>query len=474
MKRIYLNHYWSLFLDFINAFQDLTYNDIPLPLLCNFYQYIDDNLKEEMMKPGFKEYLCNKELTEDQIQPHFERFLNPIKNPLKTKPIPGKVLLNFDYLRFSPNNYSENFDPQKTVIFARWKKNEHFGIPVHSIKDYIIDVTDLTQNFIEKANSIFSSYNSHPAFNNEYFRNKFFDNIPRMVEYLVAVHRYLEEVPISCIIVGTIEEIISRILIIVASAKGIPSICLQHGLLMGEEAYLPAFSTKMAVYGEYEKEWYLRKGVSEDRVSIIGHPRFDNLFTQNHMSKAIFQKEYGLNEQKKWVLLATQPHNDLFWSQLIELLVQDPLIEIIIKPHPWEIGKKRYWSYEKLSTKYETVKLILSRKINIYDILSSVDIVVASLSTIGLEAMLIKKPLIIFKKGKYSENRDYDYYDKMGDYVQSDPLKLARLVTQLLQDEKLQRNSETNRKEFLSYAYPEQLSGKRLLQLIDNLTGKII
>ncbi|MEW6622412.1 MAG: CDP-glycerol glycerophosphotransferase family protein [Bacillota bacterium] len=466
MKRIYLHHYWLLYLDFINTFQDLTFKEIPLPLLFNFYQYIDEGLKKEMLKPGFKDYLNTQELTEEQIQPHFETVLNPLKKPLKAKPVNGKVLLNFDYLRFSPDNYSDYFIPKQTVIFARFKKREHMGIPVHCIKDYKINVTGLTQDVLEKANTIFSLCNAHPLFENQNFRNKFINDIPAIIETTAAVYRYLDEIPISCIIVGTTEEIICRSLTIIASLKGIPSICLQHGILMGEEAFLPVFSTKMAVYGGYEKEWYLSKGVAADRVVVTGHPRFDDIFNQPHMSKADFQKKYGLNAQKKWILIAADPHNVPVWNRLVQLLARESSIEIIIKPHPWEIKTNKNWYYEKLSARYDSVKLILSREVNLYDILPNVDAVIVSLSTVALEAMLFEKPLIIYKQENYKD-RDYDYYDKMDKFVQYDPIKIVGVIMQLLIDKNFQREAENKQKEFLAYAYPVKKSGKRLLELME-------
>jgi len=465
MRKLYLNHYWSLFFDFIDTFEDLKYKDIPLPLLCNFYKYIDEDLKQEMLKPDFKKYLKTKQLSEDQIQSNFEKLLNPIKKPLQTKPVPGKVLLNFDYLRFSPKNYSECFNPQQTIIFARWKKKEYLGIPVHNIKDYTIDVSELTQNFIEKANTIFLVNNDHLLFRNQYFRKKLVDDIPRMIESLVAVNRYLDEVPISCIIVGTTEDWVSRILTVIAVSKGIPSICMQHGIIGGEEAFMPVFATKMAVYGQYEKDWYLQKGVSPDRIAIIGHPCFDEIFTEKHMSKVAFQEKYGLNAKKKWILLATQPFHDLFWIQLIDGLAKDSRVEVAIKPHPWEISYSLIRNYKYFSEKYQSVKLISKLGVNLYDILPNVDVVVVNSSTVGLEAMLFDKPALILSKTHYK------YYDKMGNFVQSDPEKLVKLITQLVQDGKLQKVAKERREEFLTYAYPEKLSGKRLLELIYKLTA---
>jgi hypothetical protein len=463
-KEIYLKNYWSLFLDFINVFADLTYNNIPLPILANFYQHLDQTLKEEMTKPDFKKYLSRKSLDNTQIQAQFERWLNPLKLPSKTKPSQGKVLLNFDYLRFSQNSYS-HFSPKETVIFARFDKKDHLGIPIHCIKHYSVDVQQIIDKLVKKANGIFSSVNTHPVYNNQYLKTSFINKIPLMVEQIAAVSRYFDKNPISCIIVGTTEDLISRILTIIAASKGIPSICLQHGILGGPEAYLPVFSTKVAVYGQYEKDWYIERGLPENRIAITGHPRFDDIFIQNHLPRTDFQKKYNLNPQKKYVLLATQPGNILLWSKLIEILAKQREIEVIIKPHPWELsrGPDRMAVYELYSNKYQSVKLILKKGVNLYDILANVDIVVVNLSTAGLEAMMFRKPLFILS------DMPFDYYDKMKDFTSSSPTKLAQLITRFFKDYRLQQLAHNKISEFLTYAYPQNMSAVSLLKEINKL-----
>jgi len=465
MRKVYLNNYWALFLDFVKNLNNLTYNNVSLPLLCNFYQYLDEELKKEMLKPAFKDYLNTKQITEEQIQPSFERLLLPVRNAPRIKPLSGKVLLNYNYLRFSVNNYLENFTPQETLILGPWRLVDFLGIQVHCLENYKQEVTELKEIYWEKASLFLQLNKEHVLFNNRFFCTKFLESIPRMVETLVAVDKFLEGVSVSCVIVGTTEDMLSRILTIVAAQKGIPSICLQHGAIMDEEGFMPVFASKMAVYGQYEKEWYIKKGVSEDRIAITGHPRYDDIFSQGHMSKMAFQEKYDLDPQKKWVLFATQAYNDQLWNPLIELLAQEQQIEVIIKPHPYEMKDSLLKNYKYFSEKYPAVKLILEKEISAYDILSNVDAVVVNQSTIGLEAMLFDKPVF------FLNNKDYGYYEKMDMFVQRDPAIIAQLIKRLFSDENLRKDAERKRKEFLLYTYTEQISSKKLLELIHNLTG---
>ena len=59
----------------------------------------------------------------------------------------------------------------------------------------------------------------------------------------------------------------------------------------------------------------------------------------------------------------------------------------------------------------------------LYDILPYVDAAVTQTSTVGLEAMLFQKPVLI---GKSAGTRRYPYYHSLGEFVFEDPQALAQ------------------------------------------------
>lgn len=58
-----------------------------------------------------------------------------------------------------------------------------------------------------------------------------------MIEKINMAYFIFEEHDISSVIVGTTEDITNRVLTLISKSKGIPSYCLQHGAIMGEEAF---------------------------------------------------------------------------------------------------------------------------------------------------------------------------------------------------------------------------------------------
>ena len=97
----YLPHYWSLFSEFIDRFSSISYHNIPLPLLSNFYQYLSDDLKTAMHDPSFAAVPANVIQENSHIQPIFDRYMGRYARPADA-PRPGKILINGQYHRLPP------------------------------------------------------------------------------------------------------------------------------------------------------------------------------------------------------------------------------------------------------------------------------------------------------------------------------------------------------------------------------------
>ncbi|WP_340598666.1 CDP-glycerol glycerophosphotransferase family protein [Priestia megaterium] len=466
MENIYLKNYWLLNLEFIEAFSSLEYGGLPLPLLSNFYKYIDDKLKEEMMDVSFGSDLCSKEVEKKKIQIQFERWLTPLRNPSNKKQVSGKILLNFDYLRFSINNFLQ-FDSTKTLLLSRSKVKKMYNIPVISEPDYIKNNQRITDIIIEKARDIFNSLNPNSAFNNSFFMKSFLSDIPIMIEKINMINLIFDKNPIISVVVGTTEDITSRVLTLIASKRGIPSFCMQHGLIMREEAFLPVFATKQVVYGQYEKKLYLQRGVEENKIEIVGNPRFDDIFNNRYMERIKFLRRMKINLNKKIVLIATQQFNTSFYTKLATLLIQDPEIVVIIKPHPWEQLNNQIQKYIKLSKLYPSIKCI-TNQMKTYDIIANSDVVVIVNSTIGLESMLLDKPVICCNLK--SLDRNYPYYEELDCLVTQDVQTTLKTVQKVLYHKISPQTTKQLRNQFLKYNYPQVIALPKLKKLINMMT----
>ena len=118
----YLKNYWTIYREFIETFKNFTFKDIPISLLTNFYQHIDQDLKSKMEADNFPISEKHPELKQEMIQPYFEKWLAKSDHPSTKKPKDGKILINFDYTRIPETCYQTLFNPKKTIILSRIKE----------------------------------------------------------------------------------------------------------------------------------------------------------------------------------------------------------------------------------------------------------------------------------------------------------------------------------------------------------------
>ncbi|MCL6601303.1 MAG: CDP-glycerol glycerophosphotransferase family protein [Paenibacillus sp.] len=465
---IYLSNYWSLYSEFINVLKDLKYRDIPIALMTNFYQQINDELRSDMEQKDFKMKLKDSSIKgQNEIQPFFDKMIAPFKQPFKAN-LEGKILINLDYTRIPEKKLSDYFSRDHTIILSRSRASEYFGIPNVYVGNFKSDTRHMSEELITMATSILAQYEGHPAFSNPFFSQTFIKRIPGIVDAIETVSNLYDQISIATILIGTSEDVMSRSLAIVGAMKGIPCICLQHGILMGEEAFIPVFSSHVGVYGEYEKIWFETRGLEEKRIAVIGHPRYDEIFTSTRLSNHTFIEAYDLDPNKITLLLATGPKLDEKKIQtLITELVTNEEIQLIIKPHPWELSKKLISIYTDLENKYKSVHVIKDRKVDIRDLIIHSDGVIASLSTVALEGFLFNKPVFVYNF--IQANREYDYYNSLENYIQNEPTELIKTVSLYFSSEKEKLNYEDVKSKFLLQSYKTEQSGKELTNLINQL-----
>lgn len=408
----------------------------------------------------------DQHIDEGQIQPFFDERIRSIAKT-NNNPDKGKVILHFDYLRFTNENYYQ-FDPEKTAILARWSLPDYCDLPVISKREIgeSCKKGDPKQ-YLETACSILAPFDDHPAFGDQAFRDRLYKDIPLFMEAIDTVDALFEQEEISAVVVGTAEDIYSRVLALMCHRRGAVSICLQHGALMGDEAFIPVFTTYQAVFGAYEAEWFKRKGCKPEQILVTGHPRFDQIFNRTPIDMSAFYRKLAFHPTKKIVLIATQPFSEDFYSDVLEGLADQKQLQIIIKPHPWEIGKNKLDLYHAAAKKHKACRVI-KKEMDLYDLLPYADAAVTQTSTVGLEAMLFQKPALI---GKSSGNRTYPYYESLGHFMLDQPDQLVRTLVAVLRSPTVHQKAEEARQAFIAANYPVAKSTNALFAQLKAKTG---
>ena len=200
-------------------------------------------------------------------------------------------------------------------------------------------------------------------------------------------------------------------LIKAAKDLGIPTISLQHGMIYdGVFAYTHSpnhirnenkdlvfpLPDKMCVWSENSKKSLLKSGYFPNSIPIVtGDPKLDylpkalDLFDQNKI-----MLKYKITSDKKIFLFITENLPLQEKEQVAKTVISNHEIKtnfLIIKPHP---NEKDLSIYHQLISKYGLENYIIVTDSNLYELIYISNVVILSFSTVGVEAMRMKKAVI--------------------------------------------------------------------------------
>ncbi len=143
------------------------------------------------------------------------------------------------------------------------------------------------------------------------------------------------------------------------------------------------------LWGLKWKDIIVKKGnYPEKSVYITGNLRTDII---------PLLKKTEVNRKNKTILFATQPQPDKNMRyqnafDVFNVLKKFPKIKLIVKPHP---NEKDITYYEEIIRKTGITNYEINTKNDLYLLINLSDAVIVSYSTVGLEALFFKKPLIV-------------------------------------------------------------------------------
>ncbi|SER76215.1 hypothetical protein SAMN04487944_109162 [Gracilibacillus ureilyticus] len=496
-------NYWSMYLDFIRDFEGIIYRGYSLPYFCHLPSYILPNtaIMQALKKTEYSNNLTSHVGTQKEFQQVFNQFVQSHTIQRSQKP-KGKVVIHLDKLLRFPAAMMNQLDQKRTILLSNGKltgqqttvsnrvkrarkhatavpiantitvnqtkvKNNH---PVNykmankmvtlSLENYGRDIGKDISLVQKQAKKLLDKYRDHHLYSHNAFRKWLLNNIKVVMLQIDATQKFLKHIAVSCVVVSTTHSYVNRILAVVAASKGIPSICMQHGIIASELGYLPKIATVDAVYGKYERDWFLNNGAPKGSVEVIGHPRFDQISQKSKVNRTIFQRKLGLNPKRKTVMIAVRGREDVEqWRRLILTLSKKIPLNIVIKNYPSR-------SPHELTKVFPHVHS--TQNYHLYDIFANVDAVISYPSTVGLEAMISNKPVFILDK---NVNGNTAYYQKLDHLMKKNTKELANQVINYFTKPSAKKLGDAKRQAFLQQAYmTEKRSMDRLIVLINRLT----
>lgn len=235
--------------------------------------------------------------------------------------------------------------------------------------------------------------------------------------------------------------------------------------------------SKIAVWGNSSRKYFLKTGVSSEKIIITGYPRFDEIFTANWRKEtASFFKNYNLNESYRYIIFLSQPIEKFGLSTIkqkeeaiirtiysIQSINRDynSNFHLIIKLHREENLLKIKNLVSKVDINKECEVL---QDVDLYPLLFKSELAITFLSTTGLEALLFEKPLITLNFVSHPDNFDYSKKGVAIGVSNPQNLKLA-IVKTLFDNETKKRLSKLRKEYLLKQVYA--LDGKSTMRVVE-------
>ncbi|HJO39508.1 MAG TPA: hypothetical protein QF650_13015 [Vicinamibacterales bacterium] len=313
----------------------------------------------------------------------------------------------------------------------------------------------------------------------EHLRRRFV-NYAAFVEISKAV---LIRERITHVIVNQDIQGYQRILCLVANALGVKTICYQHGLSPKIPTIATHISETVAVWGERERDLYLEIGhASADQIQVIGDPFLANLSRQQFDRESICRR-LGLDPARPVILMPCERYVNFHapWerettanerlAEACEALSRRPEAQLLVRFKAdflyAEFGGS-VATQHRIIERFDRGNIHLDSGGDIYERLYIADIVVVTISTIGLEAMMFGKPVIVFADGADP--------DLVG-YVEAGAAVLARTSTEFqtavnecLESEALRARLRPAQQRFVEFNFANLNDPDPLAPLRDLLT----
>lgn len=304
----------------------------------------------------------------------------------------------------------------------------------------------------------------------------FSESLPRIITNIDRLETLLKARKIRLAVLrNDVRELEKTIILTLRLAK-IPSLVIQHGILAECNGHNILLADKFAAWGNASVDWYVKFNNPRERFIITGNPRFDILTDwRPKFSKKQLCQRLNLDEDKGIILLVPQQINKFssFWTDDLFLTMTDKILsameqfpdkQLIIKVDPYE----ELAGYKQRLAKNSHKNCAVVKDIDIYTLIFLSELIVTMDSTVGLEAMVFDKPLIVVNLTKRKDRVPYAEKEAaVGIYQDAN---LASAIKKALTDEKTILQLNNGRKRFIKeYAYVvDGKAGERIAQLIQD------
>ncbi len=313
------------------------------------------------------------------------------------------------------------------------------------------------------------------------FLRFFQEGLPALIATIEGAHWLVRRLEPRTMVVGVDVSPAARALSRTLVKEGVPVLVQQHGAVsvdMGGFHVMPLEGGRQAVWGNLPREWHLQRGKAPETLVVTGNPGFDALATGWDARPGEVRRRLGLDPQARIILLATEwltgtssvvtiEDEETFIRHTLRALKRFPDHPVVVKLHPGY--QPEYESLVRTIAESEGIEITLAKR-DLWDLLAISDVVIISNSTVGLEAMILGRPVVVVHAFEGMEEVPYvDSGAAFGAVPQ--PEAIATAVEEALGDEATSEAMTQSRDAFvLGYASEQDgLASRRVAELIQEM-----
>ena len=388
------------------------------------------------------------------------------------------VFLKFD--RISPSFW--NYDTYSTVKKSGCIIENISSLMDNNIKKLISDSQILIDKKLNSLDNLeetkqFFSVNKISFWNA--FKKTFFKLLQnKFIEFIREIEiakKLFSKYKFTCVLVQA-EAGLDLVLIKLAKRQNIPIILLKHGiqtrsknLLHHERFYrsIPVNPNRCLVWGNADLKQLTENGILRDNIEVLGAPFYDKIF-QNKIPSyqeldnfILFATDFKANHKLETITIQSMKKYEMIINSVYDSVTKNHK-KLVIRPHPLkDIGEK------ELAKKLDPeIKVVMGGSI-LPLIKSSSLVVVTDNSSVILEALALKKPVISIKIDK---DLDEDEFCNADACIRTSIQDFESNLSKILQDDQFRNLVLQKGRAFLDDNLANQgLASVKTIKFLDNL-----
>jgi len=227
---------------------------------------------------------------------------------------------------------------------------------------------------------------------------------------------------------------------------------------------------KMATSGKKMRDMYIASGLEPERVFATGIAHFDILFNRNVEQDRQALLENSIDPSKSIIVFATQPaptgEMEEILVGIIDAVLKIKDMQLVIKVHP----REKVELYQEIAGRYHNARIQVVRDIGLYALISNCELLITKHSNVGLEAMMIDKPVVTINL--YGESGTIPSYAEagaaIGVYRYQD---IEQAILDALYDEETRSRLKAGRDEYVRNwaGEPDGKASQRIVTLMKEM-----